>query len=595
MFRRAAQWLFCAQLAALDVALRGPSFYLSHPRAIAYLVASIALLYLLSSTRAQGRLSRLSRLSRLVACLFIGLALTAQGAFFRYYHAVLDDQVVAAARFAWTDVRPIVLKALPGLVAVALLLAVIEHSWLSRVTPQRKHRLFAALLVVGCVLVGGPMRFGTLELRTAYAATSFAIPPSARAHVHTELPPLESARPFPPSVLYVVTESVRATDYCGDLGAPCEIAPEVDALLPNRTPLLELRSVSSYTAVSLSVLLTGLPQLGSRDSIVSAPNLFDIARALRREGRGYGVHYWSSQPSSFFERAEPEADVDTYIDAERMLGHAIEDVEQEAVMGGLDRRLAKECEDRFAALTPPYLAMVHFSGTHAPYFFDEERARFRPFGHLVTWRGMEDLHRSYQNSILEQDHQIATCIRAFQKNQGSAPHLVVLTSDHGESFGDHWAIHHGQHLYDEQTRVPGLIAGFNGALSQAQELALRGAKEEFTTHFDLLPTVLDALGILDHFALTETRARMPGRSLLRPRGPVAPLPITNCTGMWRCPLDCWGVLEEDRKLISQVWDGEWRCLSLKGTEHEVELSQCADLVTASKAFFATKPNGLPNR
>jgi hypothetical protein len=278
-----------------------------------------------------------------------------------------------------------------------------------------------------------------------------------------------------------------------------------------------------------------------------------------------------------------------------MLGHPIEDVEQEAVMGGLDRRLADECRRRIPALAPPYVAMVHFAGTHAPYFFDDETAPFRPFGRVVTWRGMEDLHRSYRNAMVEQDRSIATCVRAFLDAHRHRPYVIVFTSDHGESFGDHWAIHHGQHLYDEQIHVPAFIASGNGALDEGEARALASTKDAFVTHFDILPTILDALGVLDHFALARDAARLAGRSLLRPRPAEPPvLPITNCTGMWQCPLNAWGVLRGDRKLFSQVWDGEWRCLALRGGEHEVDLGQCQDLITASRTLFPEKPNGARN-
>jgi len=413
---------------------------------------------------------------------------------------------------------------------------------------------------------------------------------------HRVVPPLTSRRARVPSVLFVLTESVRATDWCGAAAEPCELAPTLHALLPRRAPLLQMRAVTSYTAIAMSVLLTGLPQLGPREPIATAPDLFDLVRATSVDGRSMGVHYWSAHTPSFFERADPAAAVDSWVTGETMLGRTIEDVEQEAVMGGLDRRLAAECRARIPALSPPYLAMVHFSGTHAPYFFDEATAPFRPFGRVVTWSGMEDLHRSYRNSIVEQDRSIGACVRAFLEAQRGGPWVVVFTSDHGESFGDHSAIHHGQHLYDEQLHVPAFVAAGGGALDPGEERALADAGGDFVTHFDVLPTLLDALGVLDHFALGRDRARMPGRSLLRPRPAEAPpLPITNCSEMWRCPLDAWGVLAGDRKLFAQVWDGAWRCLSLRGGEHEEELSRCADLVQTSRGLFPTLPNGAPNR
>src|ERR1700679_354444 len=111
--------LFCLQLAALDVALRGPAFYAARPRALGYLVASAMLLYLLAA-------QRLPRSLRAVAALALGLAVTAQIAFFRYFHAPFDDQAALAARLAWVDVRPVVVHALPFLAAATLAITAVE-------------------------------------------------------------------------------------------------------------------------------------------------------------------------------------------------------------------------------------------------------------------------------------------------------------------------------------------------------------------------------------------------------------------------------------------------------------------------------------
>src|SRR4029078_9852796 len=125
---------------------------------------------------------------------------------------------------------------------------------------------------------------------------------------------------------------------------------------------------------------------------------------------------------------------------------------------------------------------------------------FTPWERTVTWSSMPALHNAYRNAIFEQDHSVAQVVRWFWGAQGSSPHVVVFTSDHGEAFGEHGAIHHGQNLYDEQIHVPGFIAA-RGLLWAEEARALEGAKGEFVTHFDVLPTILDALGVLDHFAI----------------------------------------------------------------------------------------------
>ena len=95
--------------------------------------------------------------------------------------------------------------------------------------------------------------------------------------------------------------------------------------------------------------------------------------------------------------------------------------------------------------------------------------------------------------------------------------LVIVTSDHGEHFGDHLLFFHGCSLYRQLVQVPLVIVDPNGGLPSrvvAEPVSLR----------DLPATVVDLLGL-------ERDAPFPGRSLAgfwaRPRqavsAPVEPL------------------------------------------------------------------------
>jgi glucan phosphoethanolaminetransferase (alkaline phosphatase superfamily) len=574
----------------LEVLVRPIHHFATHPRALGHLFASIAILYLLAT-------AKLAAWARAAVALALASIVAAQLAYFRYYHAALDEQVLVAVARSWGDVKPMIVGALTEIIPVLLALTLVEYTCLSAAPQQPRGARWPALAVV-CLGIasGGGLQSGTLELRLAGALPRLASSAEApRRSPRPQLAPLDSRKTTVPNVLFLLTESVRASDWCGDPAAPCEISPRLHALLPRRVPLLQMRSTSSYTAISLSVLLTGLTQSGSRERIAAVPDLFDYVRATRQAERRVSVHYWSAQSPTIFERTDIEEAVDTYLTADTMMGHPIEDVEQ-ATEAGLDRRLANECGSRFPNLASPYVAFVHFSGTHAPYFFDQADARFVPFQRYPSWAGVDKMHRAYRNAIFEQDQSLTRCIQAFLDAQNGGPFVIVFTSDHGEAFGEHWALHHGQNLYDEQTHVPAFVAHGGGALSLDEEIALAKASETFVTHFDVLPTLLDLLGILDHFAIARARSQMAGTSLLRAR-PVPPpaSPITNCSEMWACPLKCWGVLRGDRKLIAQVWDGAWRCTFLAGSEREVPIEQCADLVAASRDFYPLRPSGEPNR
>jgi len=110
-----------------------------------------------------------------------------------------------------------------------------------------------------------------------------------------------------------------------------------------------------------------------------------------------------------------------------------------------------------------------------------------------------------------------------------------------------------------------------------------------------MPTLLDILGILGGDASPFNGSDTLGRSLIRaPRPLRAPVPITNCTELFRCPLDTWGLFDEARELTAQPWDADWHCVDLHGAPAAAVDASCLKLRASSRAWFSTKPNGAPN-
>ena len=592
----------------LDVLFRGAAAWLSTPRALVDSAASVALVLALVAFAAT------TRARRLVLATTASAVLVLQVAVFRYYHAPLDVQVLAAAIHARHDVRPIVMRAVPAyLLAVAAstaleyALLLFFHETVARFAPmpRRRRAVTAAVLLAGAAcagLAGSGPRHATPELRAVHALAALRLrhepEPLASA---ISLPPLHAEREVLPDILFVLTESVRASDYRAYGDAPT--APETAALTRGRVELAELRAVSSYTALSLSAILTGRSQEGGRDAILASPSLFDFAHAVRdASGARPVVAYFSSQSRTVFETDQVRAAVDRFATIETIRGH---DVEDDADYGDLP--LDREVVDLFTKTLPeiaaPAVVMLHLANTHAPYYVDEARAPFTPYGHVVTWSGMPELLNAYRDSIYEQDRTLAHAVKAFIAHAGARPWLVIFTSDHGEAFGEHGAIHHGQNLMDEQVHVPAWIASGNGALTASQERSLADHAGRFLTHLDLLPTLLDALGLWDNFSVAPHRASMPGRSLLRPYEARVPIPVTNCTAMFPCPLNTWGLYRDDRKLVSRAWDGGWSCMALGARPGDASEERdapkddlaCEILRAASRRAFPLLPNGAPNR
>ncbi len=501
---------------------------------------------------------------------------------FRYYHAPLDVQVAATAIHAWNDVRAVLSRAMGSVVLASLAAFAVEYALLAAASraafrPRPAAGALAAVAVVALFAVRP--RDATPDIRGVHALRAFADrrdPPPVGA---VALPPLHADRDELPSILLVLTESVRASDY-DRTTAPASSAP-------GRVDLREMRSVSSYTAVSLSAILTGRSQEGSREDVLRAPSLFDFAHAAR-DGRGRRptIAYLSAQSAEVFETKDVRAAVDRFATIETFTGKEEVPDDQSAdfwVFDWVDRHLAE--------LPSPRVVVLHLIDTHAPYWLDDDDAPFRPYDHVVAWSRMDALHNAYKDAIYTQDRRLSRVIRAFVE-QERGPWLVAFTSDHGEAFGEHGAIHHGQNLFDEQVHVPAWIASSGVAQGSLAENASR-----FTTHLDFLPTILDAMGLWENFAVAPHRAAMRGRSLLRAWEPRGPIPVTNCTGMFPCPLNTWGVYEDDKKLVARIYDGGWTCLALGASERPADPGDpaCARLREISKRTFPLLPNGEPNR
>jgi hypothetical protein len=558
--------------------------------------ALVLALSLLATTRAR-------RIALVLPC---AAMLVLQLLVFRYYHTPLDVQVVASALHAKHDVRPVLMRAMPAFLGSVAIVAAIQYALLSvfhrnfRALAPRSEasRELSVVLAVAALggLFGAPPRRATPEVRAVHSLSAATAHRQALGSAAIALPPLYADRAELPSILFVLTESVRAVDYraSGDLATAAETA----ALTRGRTDLAQLRAVSSYTALSLSAILTGRSQHGSRADILRAPSIFDFAHAARDpRGTRPVVGYFSSQSETVFETNEVRAAVDRFATVETLRGR---DVEDDADYGELplDREIVALFEKALPELPSPSVVMLHLVGTHTPYFVDPSRAPFQPYEHVVTWSGMPLLRNAYRDAIVAQDRSLARAVGAFIDHARGRPWLVVFTSDHGESFGENGAIHHGQNLFDVQVHVPAWIVAGEGTLSDAQKNALADHAGRFVTHLDLLPTVLDAMGLWDSFAVASHRAAMPGRSLLRPYEERAPIPVTNCTGMFPCPLNTWGLYAGDRKLLAQVYDGGWKCLALDGAEERLLDGPdpgCARLRSLSKQTFPLLPNGAPNR
>jgi tetratricopeptide (TPR) repeat protein len=83
------------------------------------------------------------------------------------------------------------------------------------------------------------------------------------------------------------------------------------------------------------------------------------------------------------------------------------------------------------------------------------------------------------------------------------PTLVVVTADHGESLGEHGEATHGMFAYEPTLRVPLIVAELGSRTSSPRGVVVDAA----VRHVDVVPTILDAIGMPAADALAGTSLR----------------------------------------------------------------------------------------
>jgi choline-sulfatase len=159
----------------------------------------------------------------------------------------------------------------------------------------------------------------------------------------------------------------------------------------------------------------------------------------------------------------------------------------------------------------PFFLWLHYVNPHAPYtppapydtaFLKDGAAQQGPRLRAVDgfvggirkeWAvpGQERLGyyvAQYDGEIAAVDQEVGQVLDALDRSPHAARTLVVVTSDHGESLGEHdYYFDHGQDLHDPCLRIPLLVAqpGVAGGTRSA----------ELASTLDLVPTVLDAVKV----------------------------------------------------------------------------------------------------
>jgi arylsulfatase A-like enzyme len=351
--------------------------------------------------------------------------------------------------------------------------------------------LVAALLTMGLEMRRrGFVRFARVSLpwlAGAAAISLVAIPVQGWWAERQAMAALPGVASDSPNVVLVILDAVRA-DHLSCYGYERATSPNVDRLAEEGALFETAISPSSWTLPSHASMMTGTyPHTHQADEITDElpPGFPTLARALRQQG--YRTAAFSAN-RLFFSRRNGMGQGfirfgDFFLSPGDALGqvHWVQAVEGFALRRGwahnfLGRQTAQDINR--AALGwieeshRPFFLALNYLDAHDPYVPPQPwRHRFskrlNPGGRLdigenilpeLTPAELRDEMDAYDGGIAYEDDQLGRLLRELDRRGLLRNTLVVVTSDHGEAFGVHGLLDHGNALYFPLIHVPLVLA-----------------------------------------------------------------------------------------------------------------------------------------
>lgn len=286
------------------------------------------------------------------------------------------------------------------------------------------------------------------------------------------------ARHGRPDVVLLLADTFRADNLGRDLGAerPLRLAPFLDDLAEGALRFTAARAPATWTLPSHASMFAGRypPELGVVDGETKLPeSAVTLAERFAEEGYRTAAITDAGYVSAAF-------GVDQGFHHFEEVG-AIEGADPARTLAALERVLARD-DPR------PLLLFVHSYRSHAWVVDAAQRARldgalvFQPDERFRSedWRAsLMDVLRTaphgvplegdardvtvgpmvpnYRGASASADAGFGAVLRRLERRPRAEGTVLVFTSDHGESLGEHGVVSHGNGVWDPQASVPLLI------------------------------------------------------------------------------------------------------------------------------------------
>jgi arylsulfatase A-like enzyme len=320
--------------------------------------------------------------------------------------------------------------------------------------------------------------------------------------------PAPAPRPSPRSgnsvnVLLVTIDTLRA-DHLGTYGYARPTSPRIDALGRQGAVFERAYTYWPKTRGSMAIMLTG--RRPSQNGYSKAHPLllgFNPTLASVLKEAGYVTAATVDNPNVAAASGYAKG-FDTYRETWEEPGLATEMDRTTAITESAVSFLTKARKDR------PFFLWLHYVNPHAPYappppydsaFLDASSRAGRRLptvpglhgGIPRQWAvpGQDRLGyyvAQYDGEIAAVDEHVGRVMDALRDSGAASRTVVVLTSDHGESLGEHdYYFDHGEDVFEPSLAIPLIVI--------APGTAPGSRVDAFATTLDIVPTILDAVKV----------------------------------------------------------------------------------------------------
>jgi arylsulfatase A-like enzyme len=312
--------------------------------------------------------------------------------------------------------------------------------------------------------------------------------------------------PDAPAIFLIVVDTLRP-DRLSCYGSTRGLTPNIDELSARGVRFANAHAAASWTVPSMGAMLTSIypTQLGlveepaprgtplewrtKRDQLgfTPPPQVRTLAEILRDSGlrtaafvNQPGLNSFDGFLQGFVDwfrpvdiRSVKRHDPNVALPEQKwpeylMYAHRIDDL----LIKAFDQWLESNAEQGI-------FVWLHLLTPHEPYLEYPRPANGPP--------PPESLSDQYDEEVRVADRMVGDIMQIIEKRIGFERAKIILTSDHGEGFGEHGMKEHGHTLHREVTHVPLIVV--------SSDLPAGHVVETRVPSIDILPTFLEFVGI----------------------------------------------------------------------------------------------------